>query len=132
MAIEIIFVQVLTLVWQAVLHVWTICNQHLHPTNHTSIDQTQLQAMVHQIFHDIQQDLNLQDLLAYTTPEIIMTKNIQHICQWVTNCHNHLNNQCKSAKLRTKLHTHDICRYFHHIPCPTAATTTDKNLLHPL
>jgi len=45
----------------------------------------------------------LQDLLTYTTSEIIMTENTLHIRQWVMNCHNHLNNQQKAAKLWAKL-----------------------------
>jgi len=125
------FAQVLTLVWRAVLQVWTIRNQHLHPNNQTILDRSQLQATVNQIFHDVRQDPNLQDLLTYTTPEIVMTKNTRYIRQWVTNCHNHLNNQRKAAKLRAKLRTHDIRRYFHSIPRPPNATATDKNLLRP-
>jgi len=39
-------------IWQAVLRIWNIQNQHLHPTNHLQDDCTQLQAAVNQIIHE--------------------------------------------------------------------------------
>jgi len=63
--------QNLTLMWQAALATWKLCNKHLHSTNVTETDWTQLQATIQQIFHDIAQDLHLQEALNYTSPEPI-------------------------------------------------------------
>jgi len=68
-----------TLTWKAVLDIWAIWNKHLHPTDPQQVNQTQLQAMVQQIFHDIQNDPNLQDILSYTTAEAIMTQPTRNI-----------------------------------------------------
>jgi len=102
------YAKCLTLMWKAVLDIWAIWNKHLHPTDPQQADQTQLQATVQQIFHDIQNDPNLLDILTYTTAEAIMTQPTQNIRQWVNNCHNHIHNQQKAAKIRAKLHNHDI------------------------
>jgi len=98
--------------WKTVLDIWTIWNKHLHPTDPQQADQTQLQATVQQIFHNIQNDPNLQDILTYTTAEAIMAQPTRNIRQWVNNCHNHICNQQKAAKIWAKLHNHDICQYF--------------------
>ena len=124
------YAKCLTLTWQAVLDIWAICNKHLHPTDPQQADRTQLQAMVQQIFHDVQNDPNLQDFLTYTTAEAIMTQPTRHIQQWVNNCHNHIRNQQKAAKIRAKLHNHDIRQYFICNNGPQLRTS-DKNLLHP-
>jgi len=58
-----------------------------------------LEILLH---HDITHDPNLQDLLNYTTADLIMTKLTRQTWQWVSNCTNHLYNQCKAAKLRGK------------------------------
>jgi len=68
------FAKNLTLTWQAALATWMIRNKHLHPTNATEIDQTELQETVQQIFHDVEHDPQLQEALNYTTSEQIMTK----------------------------------------------------------
>jgi len=124
------YAKILTITWQAVLKIWKLCNQHLHPSNISQSDCTQLQATVEQIFHNIQQDPNLCNLLTYTNPEQIITKPTQEIQQWVINCNNHICNQQKAAKIKAKLCTHDIQQYFNkkHGPQPS---TTDKNLLLP-
>jgi len=67
------FAQNLTLTWQAALATWTLCNKHLHPMNMTETVWTQLQATIQQIFHDVAQDLHLQEALNYTSPDQIMT-----------------------------------------------------------
>jgi len=124
------YAKCLTLTWKAVLDIWAIRNKHLHPSDPQQADQTQLQATVQQIFHDVQKDPNLQDILTYTTAEVIMTQPTRNIRQWVTNCHNHIRNQQKAAKIRAKLHNHDIRQYFIHHNGPQLRTS-DKNLLHP-
>jgi len=114
----------------AVLAIWTIWNKHLHPTDSQQADRTQLQATVQQIFHDVQNDPNLQDILMYTTADAIMNQPTCNIQQWVTNCHNHIHNQQKAAKIRAKLRNHDIQQYFIHNIGPQPKPT-DKNLLWP-
>jgi len=94
--------------WQAALATWTIHNKHLHPSNVEETDQTQLQATVQKIFHDVEQDPHLQEALTYTSQEQIMMKPTQKIHQWVTNCHHHINNYKKAAKIRAKLCTNSI------------------------
>jgi len=62
------------LTWQAVLHIWTLQNVHLHPSNHKQEDCSQLQAAANQFFHQAQQDPTiLQDLVDSLTPDRIMT-----------------------------------------------------------
>ncbi len=124
------YTKCLTLIWKAVIQVWTICNKHLHPTDQRLADRTQLQNSVYQIFHNIQKDPNLKDLLTYTNPEHIMTKPTCTIWQWVDNCHSHICNQAKAAAIRAKLHTHHICQYFTWSSGPLPQTAA-KNLLRP-
>jgi len=124
------FAKNLTLTWQAALATWTIRNKHLHPTNAMEMDQTEIQATIQQIFHNVEHDLRLQEALNYTTSEQIMTKPTWQICQWITNCHHHINNHKKAAKIWAKLCNHDIWQYFTRKPRPQASTT-DKNLLRP-
>ncbi len=102
------YAKCLTLTWQAVLNIWNIRNKHLHPTDPTQADWTQLHATVQQIFYDVQHDPILQDLLTYTTVESIMAKPTQTIRQWVNNCNNHMRNHRKAATIWAKLRTHDI------------------------
>jgi len=102
------YAKCLTLTWQAVLDIWNIQNKHLHPTDPTQANQTQLNATVQQIFQDIQHNPTLQDLLTYTTVESIMAKPTQNIHQWVTNCNNHMCNHRNAATIWAKLRTLDI------------------------
>jgi len=105
-------------------------NNHLHPNNQWLANRTQLLNTILQIFHNIQQDPNLKDLLTYMNPEQIMMKPTQTIWQWVDNCHNHLQNQAKAATIRAKLHTHNIHQYFTRSLGPQPQTAA-KNLLRP-
>jgi len=100
------------------------------PTDPTQAIQTQLIATIQQIFHDIQEDPTLQDLLSYTMAESIKTKPTWPIHQWVNNCHNHICNHCKAAKIRAKLCTHDIRQYLNRNIRPQPSTS-DKNLMWP-
>jgi len=124
------YTKFLTLIWKAVIQVWTICNKHLHPTDQWLADRTQLQNTVNQIFHNIQKDPNVKDLLTYTNPEHIVTKPTHTISQWVDNCHSHICNQAKAAAFRAKIHTHDIHQYFTQSSGPLPQTAA-KNLLRP-
>jgi len=90
----------------------------------------QLQATVQQIFYDVQHKPHLHNILQYTNPDQIMTKTTRQIHQWVSNCHNHINNQRKAAKIRAKLHNTNIRQYFSRKQRPQPSTT-DKNLLRP-
>jgi len=83
------YAKCLTLIWKAVIQIWTIRNNHLYPTDQRLADRTQLHDTVLQIFHDTQNDPTLKDILNYTTPEQIMEKPTQTIRQWIDNSHNH-------------------------------------------
>jgi len=58
------FAKIITLTWQAAIGIWTIRNKHLHPSNPTEADRTQLQDTVQQIFHDVQHELHLHEALS--------------------------------------------------------------------
>jgi len=124
------FAKIINLTWQAAIGIWSIRNKHLHPSNPTEADRTQLQDTVRQIFHDVQHEPHLHEALQYTSPEQIMTKPTRQIRQWINNCHNHISNQRKAAKIRAKLRNTDIRQYFPRAP-PAQPKTTDKNLLRP-
>ncbi len=59
-------------IWQAVLKVWLLCNQHLHPCNYEQEDCSMLEATVHQIFHKAQQDPQLQHMIDNLNPKYIL------------------------------------------------------------
>jgi len=48
----IYFAKIITLIWQAMLKVWKLHNDHLHLGNPEQEDHSQLQAAVHQIFFE--------------------------------------------------------------------------------
>jgi len=123
------YAKCLTLIWKAVIQIWTIRNNHLYPTDQRLANRTQLHDTVLQIFHNTQNNPNLKDLLTYTNLEQIMMKPTQTIRQWI-NCHNHIQNQAKAAAIQAKLHTHNICQYFPRSLGPQPKTA-DKNLLRP-
>jgi len=100
------------------------------PDNNLS-DCMQLQATVCQIFHDVNKDLTMVNMLSSTTPELILSKLTWHIHQWITNCHNHILNYRKAAKLQAKLKTCDIHSYFPRRAQQSQPSHTDKNLLCP-
>jgi len=124
------YTKCLMLIWKAILQIWTICNNHLYPTDQCLANRTQLHDTVLHIFHNIQNDPNLKDILTYTNPEQIMTKPTQTIRHWIDSCHNHIQNQAKAAAIQAKLCTHNIHQY-----CPKSLgpqpTTAHKNLLRP-
>jgi len=108
---------------------WTIRNKHLHPTDPQQADPSQL-ATIQQIFHNVQNEPNLWDILNYTTAEAIMTQPTCTIRQRVNYCHNHIHNQQKAVKIWANLHNHDICQHFIRKIRPQPKTS-DKNLLRP-
>ncbi len=62
----------ITLMWKAVLQVWTVQNRHLHPGTYKQEDQRNLEADVYQIFTEAQSDPNLQTLIEHLAPETIL------------------------------------------------------------
>ena len=100
------------LTWQAVLHIWTLQNVHLHPSNHKQEDCSQLQAAANQFFHQAQQDPTiLQDLVDSLTPDRIMTWPTWLI--WTVGYQlpqPHARSQ-KTLQLQAWLHTQDIQCY---------------------
>ncbi len=77
-----------------------------------------------QISHNIQQNPLPQDIHMHMMAE-------PTIHQWVNNCHNHMCNHFKAAKIRAKSHTHDIQQHFIQNIGPQPSTSPDKNLLRP-
>jgi len=59
------YIHCITTIWRAVLKIWNIRNQHLYAADSKLCHHTQLQATVLQIFHNIQQDPMLQDMLSF-------------------------------------------------------------------
>jgi len=57
------YTKCLTLIWQAVIKVWQIQNQHLHPRSYEQEDCSMLKAAVHQIFHKAMQDPIFQEMI---------------------------------------------------------------------
>jgi len=106
------FAKVTTLIWQAVLKVWKMHNDHLHPSNQEHEDCSQLQAAVHQIFFVAQQDPQLQAMVENLNLDQIMEWSTRQICQWVLHSNTHMRAHWKVAKLQAHLHTHHICQYF--------------------
>jgi len=125
------FAKIITLTWQAAIAIWTLQNKHLHPSNPTEADCMQLQVTVQQIFHNVPQEPHLHIALQSTTPDQIMTKTTWQTCQWVSNCHNHISNQCKAAKIRAKLCNTDIQQYFPKNTHPNQVQQTKTSLGHP-
>jgi len=71
---------------------------HLHPPQEHLTDRTQLQAIVENIFHTVQLDSTLRDLLQYTTIEQVMSKTIREIRKWIKHSTNHIQAHQEGAK----------------------------------
>jgi len=81
--------------------------------------------------HDANQDPNLQALVTNVTAELVITKPIHKLHQWITNSTNHIRNHHKAAQLHAKLKTRDIRQYFTKLQPKTISNSTAKNLLRP-
>jgi len=125
------YAQGLKLIWKAVLQVWRLRNQHLHPSSHEQEDRSLLEAAVRNVFQEAQQDPLLRDMIAHTTTEQILSKPTRQVRQWVTNSNNHIRAHRKASQLRAKLQTHDIRQFFPKRTTTTPPHTADKNLLRP-
>jgi len=125
------FTKVITLIWQAVLQVWKLQNDHLHPGSPEQEDCSYLKAAVNKIFFEAQWDPQLQVLVEHLDPEQIMSCPTCNIWQWVTHSNNHMHKHQKVQKLQACLCTKDICQYFPRCNLWPTCTSTDKNLLHP-
>jgi len=125
------YTQCIKLIWKAVLQVWKIRNQHLHPSSYKQEDHSLLEAEVHHIFQEAQQDPILQDMIANITPEQVLRRPTRQVQKWVTHSKNHIRAHNKASQLRAKLKTQDIQQFFPQIITPPSSHTADKNLLHP-
>jgi len=72
------YAKVIQILWRYILEVWIECNQNLHDQDKT-YDQTQLQQVVEQIFHDAAQHPATMALIEQQTPENILTKPLKTI-----------------------------------------------------
>jgi len=84
--------------WTVLITIWQIRNMHLHPPQEHLTDRTQLQAIVENIFHTVQLDSTLRDLLQYTTIEQVMSKTIREIRKWIKHSTNHIQAHQEGAK----------------------------------
>jgi len=125
------YTQCVTLIWKAIIQIWKLQNQHQHPSSYTQEDHSLLEAEVHHIFQEAQQNPILQDMVANTSPEQILSHPTRQVRQWTTNSKNHIRAHHKANQLRAKLKTQDIRQFFPHIPQPPTTTAANKNLLRP-
>jgi len=119
------------LIWQATIQVWKLRNQHQHPSSYTQEDRRLLEAEVHQIFQEAQQDPILSDMIENLTPEQILSRPTRQVRQWALHSSNHIRAHHKANQLRAKLKTKDIRQFFPRITPQASSTTADKNLLRP-
>jgi len=106
------FAKCMTIIWKAVLQIWTIHNNHFAP--HWPITSRQNTTTKHH-FPNLSwypTRPKPQGLINIHNPGTIMMKPTWTIQQWVDNCHNHIQNQAKAVMIRAKLYTHDIHQYF--------------------
>jgi len=125
------YLQCLTFIWTAVIKVWRLQNQHLHPHFYEQEDHSILKAAVHCIFQEAQQDPNLQAMIENLEPEQILSQPTRQVHKWVTRSNNHIQAHHKAAQLCAKLQMQDIQQFLPQIPQPPSSNTADKNLLHP-
>jgi len=125
------YARCVTLIWQATIQVWKLRNQHQHPSSYTQEDRSLLEAEVHRIFQEAQQDPILQDMITNLTPEQILSRTTRQVRQWTLNSKNHIRAHHKANQLRAKLQTKDIRQFFPRIAPPASSTAADKNLLRP-
>jgi len=103
---------------------------NLHDQDKT-YDQTKLQQVVEQIFHDAAQHPATMALIEQQTPENILTKPLKTIRQWAERSQFHMRAQAKALTLQAKLKTRDIRSFFQSKPRHTGPNSSDKNLLRP-
>jgi len=125
------YTQCVTYIWRAILRIWKLRNQHQHPSSYMQEDCSLLEAEVHRIFQEAQQDPILQDIVANTSPEQILSRPTRTVRQWTVNSKNHIRAHHKANQLRAKLKTQDIRTFFPRITTPPTNTSADKNLLRP-
>jgi len=125
------YVKCLQLIWQAIIKIWHIHNQHLHPSSHEQEDHSLLQAAVHQIFEEAQNNLALSPLIENLDPDRILSPPTCRIQQWVNNSDNHLHAHHQAIQLIAKLHTQDIRQFFPWTNSTQPPTAEDKNMLRP-
>jgi len=125
------YAQCVKLIWTAVLQIWKIRNQHLHPRSYEQEDRSLLEAEVHRIFQEAQQDFILQDMIANLTPEQVLQRPTRRVRQWVSHSNNHIRAHHKATQLQAKLKTQDIRKFFPWINSPPPSHAADKNLLRP-
>jgi len=102
------YTQCVTLIWQAAIQVWKLRNQHQHPSSYMQEDCSLLEAEVHHIFQEAQQDPILQDMVTNITPEQILHCTTHQVRQWTINSKNNIRAHHKANQLRAKLQTKDI------------------------
>jgi len=101
----VFYSQVLLLIWKAVIEQWTVRNTHLHPSNSTQEDRTQLEHIVYQIIQEAQADPELQDMVTTLDLEVLLQRPIKHIRHWITNSKKHMLAHQKASAIRAQMQT---------------------------
>jgi len=96
----VFYSRVIILIWKAVVEQWTLQNTHLHPSNPTQEDRTQLELIVYQIVQEEQADPKLQDMVTSFDPEVLLRRLIKHIRHWIMNSKNNMLAQQKATAIR--------------------------------
>jgi len=116
-----------------VIYIWQIQNAHVCPPNSTLMNQTELQIIVENIFHLLNQEDPLMQVtfLTHTMTDLIMPKTTKEIKKWIWHSYHHIQAHQESEIKCAQLNSNDIWTYFqlwtHHLPPQTEC----KNLLQP-
>ncbi len=125
------YTHIIQKVWTTSLAVWKIRNSHLHPSDPTHSDRSQLHITVQQLFYEANNDILLQPLIANITIEAIMQFLTKQLQWWTINSHNHIQAHCNAAQKQATMNNHnirDFLRPWSNTPKPQ---TNSKNLLRP-
>jgi len=124
------YAKVVQILWRFIPDIWIECNQNLHNQDKT-YDQTQVQQLIKQIFHDAAQHPATMALIKQQMPENILTKPLKTIRQWAERSQFHMQAQAKALTLQAKLKTQDIQSFFQSKPHNNGPNSSNKNLLQP-
>jgi len=125
------YAHIIQKVWTTTLAVWKICNSHLHPSDPTHSNQSQLHITVQQLFHEANNDILLRPLIANITIEAIMQLPTKQLQWWTINSHNHIQAHRKAAQKQATMNNHDICNFLGPWSNTPKPQTNSKNLLRP-
>jgi len=110
---EQVMVMILKLIWQFILDMWKLQNQHLHQHANQLNLPNYCQAATSLYKQREQLPQAAQEALYCQLLETILDLPDQHLEHWVVHGHKYFNQQVKAAKQQAKLHTTNIHTLFH-------------------